>query len=66
MNQRFQELILAAIKQRLSDLHITGGFPLIFRSDGIIHFDKNIKWSHTEIDAMVKEITEKALKQTNS
>jgi len=56
MNQRFQELILAAIKQRLSDLHITGGFPLIFRSDGIIHFDKNIKWSHTEIDAMVKEM----------
>lgn len=56
MNQRFTDLILAAIKQRLSDLHITGGFPLIFRSDGVIHFDKNIKWSHTEIDAMVKEM----------
>lgn len=56
MNQRFQELILAAIKQRLSDLHITGGFPLIFRRDGTIHFDKNIKWSHAEIDAMVKEM----------
>jgi pilus retraction protein PilT len=56
MNQRFTDLILAAIKQRLSDLHITGGFPLIFRRDGTIHFDKNIKWSHTEIDAMVKEM----------
>ncbi len=56
MNQRFTDLILAAIKQRLSDLHITGGFPLIFRRDGVIHFDKNIKWSHTEIDAMVKEM----------
>ncbi|MGD0021670.1 MAG: PilT/PilU family type 4a pilus ATPase [Smithellaceae bacterium] len=56
MNQRFTDLILAAIKQRLSDLHITGGFPLIFRSNGVIHFDKNIKWSHTEIDAMVKEM----------
>ncbi len=56
MNQRFKDLILAAIKQRLSDLHITGGFPLIFRKDGMIHFDKNIKWSHTEIDAMVKEM----------
>ena len=43
MNNRFKELILAAIKQRLSDLHITGGFPLIFRKDGMIHFDKNIK-----------------------
>jgi len=56
MNQRFKDLILAAIKQRLSDIHITGGFPLIFRRDGIIHFDKNIKWSHTEIDSMVKEM----------
>lgn len=56
MNQRFTDLILAAIKQRLSDLHITGGFPLIFRRDGVIHFDKNIKWSHTEIDIMVKEM----------
>lgn len=56
MNKRFTDLILAAIKQRISDLHITGGFPLIFRSDGIIHFDKNVKWTHTDIDAMVKEM----------
>jgi twitching motility protein PilT len=56
MNQRFTDLILAAIKQRLSDLHITGGFPLIFRKDGIIHFDKNIKWSHTDIDNLVKDV----------
>jgi len=56
MNKRFTDLIYAAIKQRISDLHITGGFPLIFRSDGIIHYDKNVKWSHTEIDTMVKEM----------
>lgn len=56
MNKRFSDLILAAIKQRISDLHITGGFPLIFRSDGIIHYDKNVKWSHTEIDTLVKEM----------
>ncbi|MEN6622705.1 MAG: PilT/PilU family type 4a pilus ATPase [Smithella sp.] len=56
MNKRFSDLISAAIKQRISDLHITGGFPLIFRSDGIIHFDKNVKWSHTDIDAIVKEM----------
>ena len=62
MKQRFTDLILAAIKQRLSDLHITGGFPLIFRRDGVIHFDKNIKWSHTEIDTMVKDmLSEKQL-----
>lgn len=56
MNKRFSDLISAAIKQRISDLHITGGFPLIFRSDGIIHFDKNVKWSHIDIDSMVKEM----------
>lgn len=56
MNKRFTDLISAAIKQRISDLHITGGFPLIFRKDGIIHFDKNVSWSPTEIDVMVKEM----------
>lgn len=56
MNKRFTDLILAAIKQRISDLHITGGFPLIFRSEGIIHFDKNVKWTHADIDAIVKEM----------
>jgi pilus retraction protein PilT len=56
MNQSFTDLISAAIKQRISDLHITGGFPLIFRKDGIIHFDKNVSWSPTEIDVMVKEM----------
>jgi len=62
MNKRFNDLILAAIKQRISDLHITGGFPLIFRSDGVIHFDKHVKWSHTDIDAMVKDmLTERQL-----
>ncbi|MEE9910945.1 MAG: PilT/PilU family type 4a pilus ATPase [Deltaproteobacteria bacterium] len=55
MNKRFTDLIIAAIKQRISDLHITGGFPLIFRSDGIIHFDKNVKWSSTDIDTLVRE-----------
>ncbi len=56
MDQRFTDLILAAIKQRISDLHITGGFPLIFRRDGIIHYDKHVSWSPVEIDAMVKDM----------
>ena len=56
MNKRFTDLILAAIKQRISDLHITGGFPLIFRSEGNIHFDKNVKWTHADIDTIVREM----------
>lgn len=66
MNQRFTDLILAAIKQKISDLHITGGFPLIFRKDGIIHFDKNVRWSPTEIDVMVKEmLSERQMQMLN-
>jgi len=56
MNKRFADLITASIKNRFSDIHISGGHPLIFRRDGIIHFDKNVKWTPAEIDAMVKEI----------
>ena len=66
MNQRFTDLILAAIKQRISDLHITGGFPLIFRRDGIIHYDKNVRWSPTEIDTMVKDMLSDRQLQTLS
>lgn len=62
MNKNFTDLILAAIKQKYSDLHITGGYPLIFRSDGQIHFDKNVKWSNAEIDAIVRDmLTERQL-----
>ncbi|HOG18304.1 MAG TPA: PilT/PilU family type 4a pilus ATPase [Syntrophales bacterium] len=62
MNKRFSDLIMASIKNRFSDIHITGGHPLIFRRDGIIHSDKSIKWSPAEIDAMVKDmLTDKQL-----
>ncbi|MDD3250590.1 MAG: PilT/PilU family type 4a pilus ATPase [Smithella sp.] len=54
MDKRFSDLILAAIRQKISDLHITGGYPLVFRRDGVIHADKNVKWAHTEIDRLVK------------
>jgi len=64
MDQKFLDLIAAAIKQRLSDLHITGGFPLIYRKDGVIHFDKNIKWTHVEVDTMVKEMLSEKQLQT--
>ena len=51
---RFNDLILAGIKQGFSDLHITGEQPLVYRKDGRIHFDKNLTWSYTEIDNLVR------------
>jgi twitching motility protein PilT len=56
MNQRFADLIAASIKNRFSDIHIVGGHPLIFRRDGVMQADKNIKWTPADIDAVVKEM----------
>ena len=64
MNKQFADLILVAIKQGFSDLHITGGVPLIFRRDGLIHFDNSIKWSHSQIDAMIKDMLSERQLQT--
>ena len=37
--KQFNDLVLAAVKEGFSDLHITGNQPLIFRKNGTIHTD---------------------------
>ena len=54
--KRFNDLILAAVKGGFSDLHITGGQPVVLRKDGAIHFDNTIQWSHKEIDHLVRSL----------
>ncbi len=51
---RFNDVILMGIKQGISDIHIAGGQPLIYRKDGIIHYDRAFTWSYTEIDNLVR------------
>jgi pilus retraction protein PilT len=52
--KQFNDLILAAVKEGFSDLHITGNQPIVFRKNGIIHTDKTIRWSYDDVDNLVK------------
>jgi twitching motility protein PilT len=52
--KKFNDLILAAVKEGFSDLHITGNQPFVFRNNGAIHTDKAIRWTYPEIDDLVK------------
>lgn len=54
--EKFNRLIRNGINQGFSDLHLTGGHPLVYRDNGVIGFDKEVKWKHEEIDELVKEI----------
>ncbi|MFZ2448450.1 MAG: PilT/PilU family type 4a pilus ATPase [Syntrophobacteraceae bacterium] len=50
---KFDRLIPACVEQGYSDVHITGGHPVVFRKDGKIDFDRESNWSHEEVDALV-------------
>ena len=54
MNKRFADLITASIKNRFSDIHISGGHPLIFRRDGRIHADG--RPSRVLNDALIEKV----------
>ena len=54
--ERFTNLIQAAAASQFSDLHITGGHPLVFRKNGIIKFDNRFVLSPREIDGLVLDL----------
>jgi twitching motility protein PilT len=54
--KRFNDVVLAAVKEGFSDIHIVGGQPLIVRKHGSIHFEPSITFSHHEVDALVEDI----------
>jgi twitching motility protein PilT len=54
--EKFIKLIEAAVRSQFSDLHIAGGHPLVFRQNGILHFDSRLTWSHQEVDALVLKL----------
>ncbi|MDD5712017.1 MAG: PilT/PilU family type 4a pilus ATPase [Smithellaceae bacterium] len=53
---KFEELIAEGVKGGYSDIHLSGGQPLSFRENGVIRFNKNVIWSHQEVDDLVKSI----------
>jgi twitching motility protein PilT len=54
--ERFESIIKNAIKDVISDIYITGNHPMVTRKHGNIQFHYNIKWSHRELDALVRKL----------
>ena len=54
--EQFHKAILNGVRNGYSDLHITGGHPLVFRRHGVVDFDKNFRWAHGDIDALVRKL----------
>jgi twitching motility protein PilT len=52
--KQFKDMILAAVKEGFSDLHITGNQPLVYRKNGIIFTNSAIRWSYQEVDDIVR------------
>ncbi len=55
ITKRFQEIINDAITDSLSDIYITGGHPMVSRKNGVIQFHSAIKWTHQEVDDLLRQ-----------
>ena len=56
MITRFESIINNAIKESMSDIHITGEHPVVSRKQGDIQFHSALKWTHQEIDDLTREL----------
>ena len=54
--KRFESIIRTAIKEGMSDVHITGEHPMVSRKHGAIQFHTDVRWSHQEIDDLVRKL----------
>ena len=48
--ERFSKLIGASGREGFSDVHTTGGYPMVFSKNGVINFDRSSKWNYEEVD----------------
>ncbi len=53
---KFSKVIVTAVQEGCSDVHITGGHPVVYRKNGQIQFDNSGRWTHGEIDGLVKKV----------
>ena len=54
--RKFNAVIAAAVKEGFSDIHITGGHPMVFRKNGRIQADESLKWTPQEVDNLVRHL----------
>lgn len=54
--EKFNKLVKLAVKERSSDIHLTGGHPVAYRKNGKIHLNSHLVWGHREVDALVRKL----------
>ena len=54
--KQFESIINNAIKQNISDIHITGEHPMVSRKHGDIQFHSSMILTHKEIDDLTREL----------
>ncbi|HOP34829.1 MAG TPA: PilT/PilU family type 4a pilus ATPase [Syntrophales bacterium] len=57
--KKFENLISLAVKSEFSDVHIAGGYPVVFRHHGTIRAEPDLIWTHEEIDRLVYDLLDK-------
>jgi pilus retraction protein PilT len=53
---KFNKLIKLAVRERSSDVHLTGGHPVAYRKNGRIQLYGDLVWSNREIDSLVRSL----------
>jgi pilus retraction protein PilT len=54
--RKFTAVIAAAVREGFSDVHITGGHPMVFRKNGRIQAEDSVRWTPQEVDALVRKL----------
>lgn len=54
--EAFTQIIQKGLHKGYSDIHITGGHPVVFRRSGHLFFDKRLQWSPRDVDRLVCQL----------
>jgi len=54
--RKFTAVIAAAVREGFSDVHITGGHPMVYRKNGRIQAEDSVRWTPQEVDGLVRKV----------
>ncbi len=54
--RKFTAIIAAAVREGFSDVHITGGHPMVYRKNGRIQAEDSVRWTPQEVDGLVRKL----------
>jgi twitching motility protein PilT len=53
--EKIENIVRKAIQEIASDIYITGGHPVVARRRGTIEFNNSVRFSHQEVDDLVRK-----------